>query len=142
MKHFELIVVTCNMINQELMLKFQENEIWFISASIEKIVYGVDEMEIIFLYSPERYEYGQVMILKELIVKMEYDEKRMYSVTDVISFIENNFNEFQSDYTIHSLEEIVKKLVLFMSIIKKESSTNCENLFNDYLKKKYKNYYA
>lgn len=140
MKYFDLIIDTCKLINEHISLNFKEDEIWFISASLEQVNYGRNDMEIIFNYAPEKYEYGKAMILKGVVVKIAYDAKRMYTITDVISFIENEYSHVESDYTIYSVEQSVKKINLFLSLIKEERNNGWEVKFNEYLRKKYSHY--
>lgn len=140
MKYFSLIFKTCAHINQELTNKFTEDEIWFLRASLHEIVYGTNEMEIIFNYSPERYNYGKDMILKGIVVKINYDSHRLYSINEIISFCNNKFQNYNSEYKVYGTQEAIGELLLFIETTSLKENSAWENEFIKYNQNKYKIY--
>lgn len=137
MIYFDLVFDEAKKINIALNDLIETDQIWFVSASLEKIVYATNEAEIIFNYNPNRYEFGKYMSLKGLIYRFNHEKERQYSIADVISFIESGFNDYQSDYSVYSVEQILDKLKIFLSLIKEDKNMNWEQLFIANFKNKY-----
>jgi len=117
-----------------------EDEIWFIRASLDQVVYGCNEMEIIFNYSPERYEIGKIMILKGVVVKMDYDDNRMYSISDLLIFFKNKFNGYNIELNTDNVSNMVDALLTFKKTICLDDKSNWESEFVSYNQAKFKNY--
>ena len=91
MQYFDLIFNECKKLNELLTDKFINNELFFIDANISEVSYGLNKNLVIFCYYPERYEYGKIMNLKGVNIRIDYDKERQYSVSELNSFFKNHF---------------------------------------------------
>jgi hypothetical protein len=140
MKYFNLVLESCLSINQELTFKFKDKDICFLRASLEEIAYRFDNMEIIFNYSPERYDYGKIMLLKDIMVKIDCNSSRMYSINEVISFCRNSFRYYETEFKIYTVKEMVDNLIFFENIIVSSENKSWESKLIEFKRNKFKNY--
>ena len=134
MEYFDLIFNECKKLNDIMESTFVEKELFFISANISEIVYGLDNNAIVFCYYPERYEYGKNMFLKGIKIRVNFQKEREYSINELYSFIKNDFKFYETLSSFKSIEEqlpTISYLLEYIIIYK----TNWEEKFIS-LKKK------
>ncbi|MFO0321359.1 MAG: hypothetical protein ACK504_02915 [Bacteroidota bacterium] len=95
MQYFDLIFDECKKLNEILDKTFRNNELFFIDANIAEITYGLDKDAIVFCYYPERHEYGKIMLLKDVFIRLSFDMQRQYSISQLYSFFQNNFKFYE-----------------------------------------------
>jgi hypothetical protein len=95
MQYFDLIFDECKKLNTSLCDVFVEKQLFFISANISEIVYGLDNIVFVFCYYPERYEYGKIMFLKDVRLRIDHDKGREYSLNQLSSFFQNDCKFYQ-----------------------------------------------
>lgn len=105
MQYFDLIFEECKKLNEILNNAFKNNELFFIDANIAEITYGLDKDAIVFCYYPERYEYGKIMLLKDVALRLSYDKQRQYSISQLYSFFQNNCKFYEESNKFITTEE-------------------------------------
>ncbi|RFS17072.1 hypothetical protein [Emticicia sp. C21] len=116
MKYFDLIFDECKRLNDALENTFPSNLKFFMGANLHEIVYGLNNDYIVFCYYPERYDYGRMMLLKDVIIRLNYSGERRYSILEITSFLQNDCKRYVAAERIPSLEDflnLVKSFLLF-----------------------------
>jgi hypothetical protein len=111
--------------NQELLLY---------SASIDEIVYAMDKYQIIFAYFPERYEFGNTMLLKGTYIRLDWDDERRYNTKDLLSFLRKDESFDPSKY--NSYQEIFTLTLECLKEIDVGQNSNWESEFKKFLDSK------
>ena len=133
MQYFDLIFDECKKLNVALEDTFEHQNLFFISADISEIIVGLGNNAIVFGYYPERYEYGQIMFLKGISIRMGFNKERQYSVSELDSFIKNNFKAPDMSYPLKTLEEQLNSLATLLEFIA-VNKVNWEEKFVAYKK--------
>lgn len=133
MKYFDLINNECVRINNAL--DKEALVFYFINGSQNEISYGFNLGILSFIYSPERYEWGKVMVLKGLMVKLNKGEQIEYPVSEVLSFLQNDCQKINSSYSILSIAENLEEFYLFLELYPKYPKWEVE--YKQYLKSIY-----
>ncbi len=119
--------------NELLEITFVDNSLFFISANISEISYGLDQNKIIFCYYPDQYEYGKIMNSKGAIIHMNYDRERQYSIRGLNSFFKNECEFYEVSNAYRTLEEQIDSVKIFLQNLKL-NKTNWEEKFILYKK--------
>lgn len=134
MQYFDLIFNECKKINNALESAFIEKELFFISANISEVVYGLRNDVLIFCYYPERYEHGKIMLLKDVILRFDNDKAREYSLNQLSSFFQNDCKFYEDVNIFKRHEEYVRSIIETLNQCKVDTNNEWEQKFILYKK--------
>ena len=137
MQQSELILKETLLVNELLKETFPSNELKLLSAERSQIIYGFYNHTIIFDYSPDQYEKGDMMFLKDLRIKGLQFPHKEYSVFDVFSFLKNNCQLVDNEPDFIKRRERMKILKELISILNNNSYPDWEKKYEEYIKLKY-----
>lgn len=131
MKHFDLIFDACKELNALLKGTFINKDLFFREANISEIVYGMDQNSIVFSYYPDKYEYGKIMTLKAVYLRLDFNAERQYSINELGSFFQNQCEYFENSNTFKSTEDQIESLSAVLQQLESNKS-NWEEKFVRY----------
>ena len=133
MKYFDLVRSECIKINKIIDSRY--DTLFFIEASLQKIVYGDRNNFLIFSYAPERNEYGEIMILKGLIIRSTDSTSKEYPINQIVSFLQNDCQFFEEKTELISLKEQLNNYDSYKVL--RKIYPEWELKYQEYIKKKY-----
>lgn len=133
MQYFDLVFDECKKLNIALESTFKCDDLFFVSANISEIIFGLRNNAILFGYYPERYEYGKTMLLKDVFVRIDFDKQRQYSVNELNSFIKSEFKDCHTSSSYKTIEEQLTSLNILLEFMN-SSAVNWEEKFVSYKK--------
>jgi len=133
MKYFELVHNECIRLNKVLDKRYRD--VYFISSSQTEIIYANNNHNLIFVYAPSQYEYGNTMFLKGLRIRLDCDVEREYSLIQVTSFLQSDCVSFSEDYKTLPLDQLMDQFDLFQNL--HNNHKGWELKYKEYLKQKY-----
>lgn len=132
MKYFNLIFDECKRLNDALEEIFSPNLKFFVGANLHEIIYGLDNDYLVFCYYPERYDYGRIMLLKDVVIRLNYSNERKYSILEITSFLLNDCKRYAEADRIPSLEDFLNLVKSFLSFEFDRTNKDWEQKFISY----------